>query len=468
MTASLRKVVHLLLDALGLLACLIMAEVLIYRHNVRLDLTPEQRYTLSKHSERILDSLAHDVKVLAFLRREDPRNPYVRDLLWRVNSRQPRVRYELVDVNRNPSRARRYGIEAYGAVVVESGSRRKMTTNVREEILIAAILQVTRDYEKTVYFLTGHGERDFQSSDRNRGFSSAKTALEQELYRVESLSLLGGGKIPADAAAILITAPKKDLFPEELRQLGDYLRRGGALLVMLDPGDSPALANFLRRYRVGLADEVVADGDYRLAGSEVLTARLPDHAADSIVTATLDADPVFSLMRPIDELPAKDEEAPAVIGLLRSSDKSWSISFSGGELPEDLRFVDGRDRHGPFTVGAAVVLPESEAPRAMDEDEKAQTPAGSRGRLIVYGDSDFTSNAFIDFLGNRDLWVNSVNWLALEPSLMGVRPVRKPVGREQFFVSSRQGSIAFWLAVVIEPGAFLLLGVGVLVWRRTR
>lgn len=469
MIAPLRNYAHLMLHVLGLLGCLTMAEIVIFRHNLRLDLTPEKKYTLSKHSEQILDALPHDVRVLAFVRREDPRNQYLRDLLWRVSLRQPRVQYELVDVNRSPSRAQRYGIDAYGAVVVESGSRRKATSNIREDILMAAILQVTREYEKTVYFLTGHGERDFLSADRHRGFSTAKTALEQEFYRVRSLSLLADEEIPADAAALLVAGPRKDLFPEELRKIGEYIQRGGALFLALDPGDSPMVKAFLRQYRIGLPEDVVADGDYRLAGSEVLTARLPDHASDSMVTATLDTDPVFSLMRPIEELPVNTEAALAVRGILRSSDKSWALPFGGGELPDDLRFVEGRDRRGPFAVGAIVRLSRSSSrPLESGEEEDEASITEREGRLLVYGDSDFASNSFIDFLGNRDLWVNSVNWLALEPSLIGVRPVRKAVGREQFFVSSRQGYVAFWLATVIEPAAFLLFGLGVFLWRRLR
>ncbi len=56
---------------------------------------------------------------------------------------------------------------------------------------MATILQVTRDYEKTVYVLTGHGEHDMKDSDRNRGYTTFRTVLEQELYHVKPLSLFG-------------------------------------------------------------------------------------------------------------------------------------------------------------------------------------------------------------------------------------------------------------------------------------
>ena len=35
--------------------------------------------------------------------------------------------------------------------------------------------------------------------------------------------------------------------------------------------------------------------------------------------------------------------------------------------------------------------------------------------VVVYGNSEFAGNFFIEFLGNRDLFVNSVQWLARQP-----------------------------------------------------
>ena len=86
--------------------------------------------------------------------------------------------------------------------------------------------------------------------------------------------------------------------------------------------------------------------------------------------------------------------------------------------------------------------------------------------MIVYSDSDFANNFFIELLGNRDLLVNSVNWLALEDTLIGVRTERKVSGKEQFFVSSRQNYMVFMLGVVAAPALFLALGVAVFLRRR--
>ena len=79
--------------------------------------------------------------------------------------------------------------------------------------------------------------------------------------------------------------------------------------------------------------------------------------------------------------------------------------------------------------------------------------------MIVLGDSDFATNGVIDYLGNKDLLVNSVNWLARDESLLaGARRRSKEVGREQFFVTETQGALAFWLATVVQPAVFFAAG----------
>lgn len=459
--SALRRYAELLLNVLGLFACLAMIEVISYQHNLRLDMTPTQVYTLSPHSRSIIDSVKRPVKITAFVRKEEPHNDFLNDLFWRIRLRQPKITAEVYDLNRNPALARAYHADAYGSVIVECGARRKTFTNIREDVLMASILQVTRDYEKTVYVLTGHGEHDINDSDRNRGYSTFRNVLEQEFYHVKPLSLFRQEQVPADAAAIIISGPRRDLLADEALNLDRYLRSGGSLLVLVDPADSPSVAAFLHRYRLDLKNEIIGEPENRLAASEILTAKIPDRSKESSVTSALDADPVFSLFRPIELVPGDTEEID-LLPLLMTSRSSWSIPARGSEIPQDLDFDSERgDRRGPFPVGMSVAVRLADtAPVAEDVSVR------KAGRMIVYGDSDFANNFFIDLLGNRDLLVNSVNWLALEDTLIGIRPDRKVAGKEQFFISSRQNYMVFLLGVVIEPAIFLMLGIAVFLRRR--
>ncbi len=193
---SLKKFTGLALNVVGLLCLLAMIVTLSFQHNFRVDLTPARTYTLSPHSLSIIDRIKQPVKVTAFVRKEDPNNEFLSDLFWRMRLRQPKITTQIYDLNRNPAVARAYRADAYGSVIVECGPRRKSVSNIQEEVLMAAILQVTRDYDKTIYVLTGHGEHDVTDYDRNRGFTTFRTVLEQEQYHVKTLSLFGTDPIP--------------------------------------------------------------------------------------------------------------------------------------------------------------------------------------------------------------------------------------------------------------------------------
>ncbi|MFQ5665847.1 MAG: ABC transporter, partial [Candidatus Binatia bacterium] len=82
------------------------------------------------------------------------------------------------------------------------------------------------------------------------------------------------------------------------------------------------------------------------------------------------------------------------------------------------------------------------------------------------GDSDFANNFFIQYLGDKDLLVNAVNWLAGEEALVGRRRQPKRPGVNQFFVSARQGRLAFILGTIVEPALFLVVGAVVFLRRR--
>lgn len=421
----------------------------------RLDLTPEKRYTLSTRARTVLGALETDVRVLAFLRAQDPRNPAIRDLLRQVRGAGPRVRVDVVDVNRSPALAREYGVDSYGALVVESAGRRRVFSNPREEILVAAVLQVTRQHRRTVAWIVGHGEGDPTSNDRRRGYSTARAFLENEYYEVTPVSLLGDD-VPVGTAVAVVAGPAKDFLPEELDALERYLDRPGNALVMLDPLRTPELARRLERFQVRLPPQLVVDPRARLFGGEYLTMQVRPASQAHPILAPLEAPPLFSLPRSI-ELPPVDVPGIAVQPLLETGPDSWATADTGVLRTGAVDFEAGRDRRGPIVVGAEVRFTTPTEPGA----------APSQGRLVILGNADFANNFFIEYLGNKDLFVNAVGWLARDPQAIGSRPSRQAPGVNQFFVSAEAGDRLFWLTAVAQPALFALVGV-VLVVRRRR
>ncbi len=436
------RLLPLVIGTIGLIACGGLVLLLTYRHNLRIDLTPERNYTLSTQARKILTELPQDVRLTVFVRSEDARTPQLKDLLYRIGQITKRVSYEFVDLNRSPALAKRYGIDRYGAIVVESGGRRRDVSNPTESLLMGAMLGVTRERQRTVRFVVGHGERSPDDGDRETGMSAARRILEDEHFSIKTLPLVGEEGIPPDTAVLVIAGPRKDYLPGELARVEAYLRRGGALLLLLDPEAPGSIVDFAARLGVLAPDQVIVDPEQRLAGGEGVTLMVPDLLPSFLVSASLEAPPVVSTARPLEVTEAMKD---AAIRFLKTGPASYAAP------PGDVRQPARGSAGGGLLAGVALVSQE-----------------GRNGRVIVLGDSDFAVNRYFDYLGNKDLLLNGVNWLARDESLLAARAQTKQVGREQFFVTKAQGAWAFWLATVVQPLVFFAAGTLAFVRRQRR
>ena len=87
-----------------------------------------------------------------------------------------------------------------------------------------------------------------------------------------------------------------------------------------------------------------------------------------------------------------------------------------------------------------------------------------KGRLIVFGDSDFGSNGFISAQGNGNLFMNTLNWLAQDESFISIRP--KNQDDRRLTMSEAQGRLVSYVSVLLLPLSILLAGVSVWMKRR--
>jgi ABC-type transport system involved in cytochrome c biogenesis permease component len=439
----------------GLLAALVMADALGERHNVTFDFTPERAYTLSPHARRILERLPRDVELVAFLRSGNPANATTIDLLERIAAVSPRVQYRVVDVNRNPAMARRYGVDAFGAVVVESEGKRRVFAQARESLVVGAMLEVTRSQPTVIGFVRGHGEGGLEGGDRHAGWSTLARALEDEGDVVRAIDVLD---LEEETPSVLVVIGGRSPWSaEELDALDGWMSRGGRLLALLDPTTAPAFSTWLGTLGITPQPDVVLDPENRLHGGEGVSIEAvpppggptPGAAGEPsgprAISAALDHGVLFSLARSV----AVGESA---VALLDSGEQSWATPDLDRAERGFAVFDGSRDVRGPLTVAAA--------------REWIASPGVPPSRLVVVGDADFAANSFIDFLSNRDFVLNAVSWLAGDDDLISLRARRKEVGRQQFFMSAGQARTALLLGVLVLPGASALIALALVLRRR--
>jgi ABC-type uncharacterized transport system involved in gliding motility auxiliary subunit len=109
--------------------------------------------------------------------------------------------------------------------------------------------------------------------------------------------------------------------------------------------------------------------------------------------------------------------------LVMTSPRSWAEAdikrlLESGEVQQDAR--QGR-RRGAVSLAAAVSAPASDAPKPA-EGADGEPPPTPETRLAAFGDSDFATNGWLEIPGNRDLFLNTVNWLAQQENLIAIRP----------------------------------------------
>jgi len=438
----------------GLLVALGFVDALAERSNLRFDLTPQRRYTLSPHARRILDRLPGDVEVIAFVRSSDPRNASSSELLERLAEASPRVHQRAVDVNRNPALARRYGVDAYGAVVVASGDKHRVLSQAREDLLVGAMLDITRTAPKVIAFVSGHGETEPRDADRGRGLSTLTGGLRDDGFEVRTLKL--DAAVPDDVSVLVVAGGSGEWRDAELDRLGAWLDRGGSLLALLDPRQAPELAAWLGARGITPLPDVVLDPQNRLYGGEGVSleahppasvlAPVGEPPSSTLVASALDSGVLLSSARSL-------ALAPEAQPLLESGPQSWATRAIAGAEDGAAEFDEDHDTRGPLVVAAARELP----------------PVGGavRGaRLIVIGDVDLATNRFVEFLSNRQLLQAAIAWLVGEEDLIALRPQSKEIGIKQLFLSAGQANTALLLSTVLVPGASLLIAIALYLRRR--
>ena len=450
MSANLSNIVKLVVGTIGFFCLLVSIQLILSAHNWRIDLTPQKRFTFSPRATRVVTNLKQDVLALAFVNSDRPENFFVEDMLDRMKQLSRHFFYRIVEINRNPALAREYNASQYGTLVFESnGHRKSALLNTGENGVIAALLHVTRSGEKVVYFLTGHGEGSLNNANPQRGYSKLHGALADELYQAKPLALAASGAVPDDAVVVVLMNPQAPLLTVETAALDAYLKRGGAILALLDVNAAPSLVPFFEKYNVYLPPLVAVDPKNRLYAGEVTTFRASPTAKLHPMINSVNAPPIFSLARVVEVREDRKKNILARPILATSGD---GFATAKENIGQDglVSFKSGRDVYGPVPIAGEVILHPDDKP----------------GRIVVFGDVDLANNALIEQGGNKDLLINAVNWLAEDIDQMAARPEKQVIGVNQLFLSAAQGNRVFWISAIVLPSTFLVLGIGIFLWRR--
>ncbi|WP_413569681.1 GldG family protein [Bdellovibrio sp. HCB117] len=434
-----------------MLAVLALVNYLGVKHYKTWDFSSAQSNTLSEQSVKLIKSLDSDLKVLFFYKKgvegnEENRRMF-RELIKKYQDQSSKVQLDFVEVNERPDLAQEYGVDkGSGVVFLDYKGRRNRVERIDEQEFTSALVKVTREKTKTIYFTVGHGEKDLNDSKEGLGLGSLKLMLENNRYVVKELPLIQNPKIPDDADVIVIAGPIQGFQAFEITALEEYLKKGGSLFLALESQNSAGL------------DGLVGKLGVQLENNYVMT------IVDTVMGRGINQGPtvggVFSQTNQITKSFARSE-----VTLFR-----YPQSLKKGKVPETMIVeeivktpansmafqsmkISGDGPEGSFALVDEVVGRFPGTP----EDAKQFS-------AIIAGDVDFMSNQMLYQNLNRDLVLNSIAALAKEENLISITP-KDPAATQMLLTETKFGVFLF---AFIIPLPLLLLGTSVGLYLRRR
>ncbi len=423
-----------------LLLILILLAWLTSRYHIQYDLTANRNNSLSAPSIKILQKLPGPVLVRVLVHDAILRQQ-ITDLLARYQRHKPDIAIEYADPENSPELSQKYHLTATGAVIVEYQGKYEKIHYLDENSLSNALLQLANNQSLWISFLTGHGERSLLGA-ANFDLGLFGEALLKRDIHPQPLNLAQIAAIPDNSSLLVLSEPRMALLDEETRLIKQYLQQGGNLLLLTEP-DNELLQPLLTTLGLEKLPGQIASSQASLYGVEkpgfILVNDYPRHP----VTTGFHE---ISLFPGVAALRNSQSGEFQIQPLLNSANQSWTET---DPLSADSQFdADSLEQAGPFSFAFALTRPQSN-----------QTQ-----RIIVIGDGDFLSNAYLNNVGNLELGLRMIHWLTHQDQFIDIPP-RDTVGKTLQLSNLTLGLLGTFFLLIL-PVVFFLTGL--IIWRRRK
>jgi ABC-type uncharacterized transport system involved in gliding motility auxiliary subunit len=422
------------------------------RHVWTADWTRGARASLAPESVAVLGKLPGRVDVVGYISPTGPLREQIAAVLERYTREKKDLVLSFVDPDLDPAASRQLGIAGDGALLVRyKGHEQRVESPINERNLSNALERLARGGERVVAFVTGDGERQ-PDGRANADLGTFMGQFERRGIRAVPLNFSQTQGVPEHTDLVVLASPTASLPANAVSALVDYVRDGGNLLWLTEPGNEDLGTGPLAKVLgVRVLPGVLVDGQgSTLNVNDPRLVVLGDYPFHAITRGFKDS----TLFPQASALAQVSDHDWAVVPFLRSGERSWT-AFAGidNEKPSTVAFhPQAGELKGPLDFGFAL-------------NRLSPSPARSEQRAVIVGDGDFLSNTYIGNGGNRALGERIIDWLLGDDVLVDL-PTRGAPDRVIALSQDGLNAITFGFLIALP---LLLLGLGVgIAWRRRR
>lgn len=408
------------------------------------DWTQGSRHSLSEDTRQLLASLDGPVLIRSYQTEDPSMEQAVIDILGRYQRIKPDISYSLVNPELEPDLAKADSISRYGQTIIKYKQQTEIIDSLSEQNISNALLRLSREHKPTLYFLSGHGERN-PGDISPLGYNTLSNQLVSQGFALKSLQLLKQSLQNIDGT-LVISSPSQPLLSGEIKQITQFIENGGNLLWLQDPGEQLGLQAIAEQLKVQFIDGVVVDDDQNLHTVLNIThpAKLP--ILSYKLHPITEKMQYFTLFITATALYARENQDWQSTPILLTQDSSWSET--DGFILEAKFDLEQGDTKGPLSIGLAL----------------QREHAGKQQRIVIIGDTDFISNNNIGQGANLLFAMNSVNWLSEDEALISISLKNAP--DTQLNLDDSQIAIIGFGFLILLP--LLLLASGFYIWHKRR
>ncbi len=437
--------VLLFLLVVGLLAWLSQ------RYQYQADWTANNRNTLSAASVSVLEQMPEQIMVSAFTVDSGAMRQHIADLLGRYQRYKKSLEFEFINPDTEPDKVRQLGITMDGELLLEYQGRSEQVTVLNEQAITNALQRLSRAAERWIVFVEGHGERS-PFGKANHDLQVWAQQLEAKGFHLQGLNLATAALVPDNASILVIAGPQVNLLPGEVKLIEEYIARGGNLLWLADPDGMFGLEPLAEQLGINFEPGVIVDPTAQMFSiNDPTFAIVGDYGLHPVVDG-FEMLTIFPRAAGVTVEPQGQWQAD---NFLFTTERSWS---EAGVLAGEIGFDELEDVAGPLSLAAAMT-------RSLDSESTADEAAEEKQqRILVVGDGDFLSNAYLGNGGNLDLGMNMVNWLSRDDQLIAV-PTKTALDSSLNLSRTASMLIGFGFLVLLP---LILLLSGLTIWLKRR
>ncbi len=420
------------------------------RYSLTIDMSANQRNSLSQESKRLIGNLEHPLEITLFVSPINQSKPLLEALFDRYRNLGSNIRFQSLNPDLYPELLRDHDIRYDGEVLLEYQGRSEKVSQITEANVSSAIQRLLRQGERWLVFLEGHGERN-PYGEANHDYSLLATELAARGYTIEVVNLTQSGSIPENTDVLILGSPEVALLPGEIEILLEYLAQGNNLLWLADPDQAiDGLGLLGEQLTIEFLPGIIVDSNSQLMGLDRVDFALVGEYPRHPITQSLSS---LSLFPQAQAIAFQADESWQQQVFLQSGTRSWNET---GELQGEIFNGDDEDEiAGPLNIGLTLARSHHNGDGELFDQ-----------RVVVVGDADFLSNRYIGNGSNFEIGVNLINWLSHDDRLIAISP--RPAPDTRLELSQPEQLIIAVLFLILLPSALLLCGLRIWLKRRKR